>query len=147
MTDFRDIRAAILDGAAHETVQKAIHSLLGNYEGTMTTREIAEALWPSALATGDDIMTRKRLFKILLAIADRSPYATHGAPRQQTSGVFKGKMVRPYLWAKPNEAIVQPVVDVTAGLVAWIRQDGLSDILTREQRAAVATAIEKRSST
>lgn len=64
---------------------------------TLSTKELAELLWPEALARGEGITARKRLFKALAALAPRglSEYCTRGEP---TRNKRLGRDVRPWRW-------------------------------------------------
>lgn len=65
-----------------------------------TTEETVEALWPEALARGEMILRRQRLYKALAALAEHelSDCCTKGPERKLKHG---GKMIRPWLWHKP----------------------------------------------
>jgi hypothetical protein len=72
-------------------------------EATMTTLELAEALWPASLAVGPDVARRARVFKALKALAkhDLKHYHMRGEPKRMARG--SGKMVRPYIWHRRVE--------------------------------------------
>lgn len=68
---------------------------------TVTTAELVEAMWPEALARGDGIVARRRLFKALAALATRglSRYCTKGPARKHKT---TGRPIVPWMWHAPN---------------------------------------------
>mgnify|MGYP003559721779 FL=1 len=68
----------------------------------ITTNELVEALYPEALARGDGVLARARIYKALAALATRglADCATRGQPRKLK---HMNKTVRPWLWHEPGE--------------------------------------------
>jgi hypothetical protein len=88
--------------AAVEREARALLILNGDPRENYTTAEMVEALYPEALARGDGITARKRIFKALAALATKglADCATRGEPRKLRHA---NKMVRPWLWHAPAE--------------------------------------------
>lgn len=74
----------------------------GSGASSITTEELVEALWPEAVARGDMILRRSRLYKALAALAEHglSDCCTKGPERKLKHG---NRVVRPWLWHKPKE--------------------------------------------
>jgi hypothetical protein len=72
---------------------------------TFSTNELIEALYPAALAKGDGIFARRRMFRGIIAGANNNksiaPYVTRSAPVMHPG--FH-KMVRPWIWHRPAES-------------------------------------------
>jgi hypothetical protein len=79
-------------------------------DGTISTRDLVEALYPAAFARGDAITRRSRLYKTALpALAkhDLQDCATRGPETPARYG-RKGQKNHPWLWHAPRP-VSQPV--------------------------------------
>ena len=92
------------------------HNVLVGEE--VSTAELVEAMFPQALARGDGITARRRIFKALEANATRAlkGYCHKGASRKATIG---NRQVRPWRWHPPMtlgevQTIVHPWDAMTA---------------------------------
>lgn len=107
MTTIQELSAALHPGnewsIAYPVVAHEARLLLeGTGEALLwTTEDVVNTLWPEALARGDMILRRQRLYKALAALAEHelSDCCTKGPERRLKHG---GKMVRPWLWHKPK---------------------------------------------
>lgn len=83
-------------------VQSRARQVLDENSGKVfTTAELVELLFPAALAKGDGITARKRIFTALLSLADQGAmvaYVRRGEPRLQPR--IK-RLVKPWLWSSP----------------------------------------------
>lgn len=87
---------------AYAHVEREARSYLSGFgEDWCTTMDLAEALFPEALARGEGITARKRIYKALAALATRqlADCCTRGELRKLKHGT---KMVRPWLWHAPG---------------------------------------------
>ena len=99
---WRDAYATV----AREARQFLVHTPFEN----LSTTELVDKLYPEALARGEGITVRKRIFKALgiLAKRDLADCATRGAERRVK---FNPKPIRPWIWhspAEPNPEAIQP---------------------------------------
>lgn len=67
-----------------------------------TTPELVERLYPAQMARGEGLTARKRLYTLLLELADKElgRYATRGEPEEHP--LYKGKMIRRWTWHAPR---------------------------------------------
>lgn len=69
---------------------------------TLSTNDLVEQMYPEALARGEGITARRRLYKAIAALAPRglSDCCSRGEPRKLRHAA---KLVRPWLWHMPSE--------------------------------------------
>jgi hypothetical protein len=75
-------------------------------DGTLSTHELVEVMFPEQLAVGEGIVARRRIYKALMAltIRDLADCCTRG-PKQKLFGPTKGgPAVRPWRWHQPTVA-------------------------------------------
>lgn len=80
-------------------------------DGSLSTHELVEALFPEQLARGDGVYARRRLYKALMAqtIRDLADCCTRG-PEQRLYGEAKGgPKIRPWRWHQPTQANLEQV--------------------------------------
>ena len=90
---------------AYAAVERAVKAHLDLAEDTISTNELAEALYPPQFARGDGILARARLYKAFAALArhELQAYCTRGELTKSKRGV----MIRPMRWHSPKEIVVK----------------------------------------
>lgn len=69
----------------------------------ISTDELVEALYPEALARGDGILARKRIYKALKALTTRGLADCCERGEERLLKHSKTRKVRPWLWHEPGQ--------------------------------------------
>lgn len=95
---------------AYAALAEAVVAVLSEGGKQYLPAALIEKIYSESLARGDGILARKRMFKGLRALAK---HQFKHCVKQGTPVNFHGRVLRPYIWFKPDEGPWPPVLTTT----------------------------------